>query len=120
MIIPPVICSAIMPDVVGACPVTGRPRNPAWDRESRAWLKDHPCAVTGATECVAVHHIRPVHLFPELEMDPANWIVLRAVDHKDWHFYLGHFGNWSNWNPDVAQDAARIAHRIKMFREGKL
>lgn len=106
--LPPIICSAVLPEPFGRDPVTGRPGDPQWHRESRLWLVDHPCAVTGETgDGVEVHHIRPYHLFPELEMDPANWIALR----RDWHFYLGHFGDWVLWNPDVAQDAARIRAR---------
>lgn len=94
------------------CPVSARPRHPQWERESSLWKRDHPCAVTGETESGTVHHIRPFHLFPESKMDPANWITLRA----DWHFYLGHAGNWSNWNPSVKDDAERFRRLVESFR----
>ena len=95
-----------LPDlaILRFCLATGKPRNPRFERESRKWLLTHPCAVTGEREGVEVHHIRPFHLFPELEMDPENWIALL----RPWHLYLGHAGNWTMWNPDVRQDAARF------------
>lgn len=44
-----------------------------------------------------VHHIRPVHLYPELACDPSNLITLCRVH----HFTLGHFGNWKSWNSEI-------------------
>ena len=105
------------PIVANLCPATGAPRNPAWARESQKWLRDQDgCAVCGETIGVEVHHIRPFHLFPELEMDPDNWLALS----RPWHLYLGHLGNWSNWNPDVKSDADRFARAITVFRRKHL
>ena len=109
----PIICSFV-PTVGEISPVSATPRHKDWDRESRAWALSHPCAVTGSTEGIEVHHIRPFHLFPELEMDPANWISLI----RPWHLYLGHVGNWSNWNPNVREDAERFRRMIEAFRKG--
>ena len=44
-----------------------------------------------------VHHIAPVHLFPELRLDPRNLITLCEFH----HYYLGHTGDWWAWNPRV-------------------
>jgi hypothetical protein len=76
------------------CPVSARPRHPQWERESGLWKRDHPCAVTAESG------------------DVANWITLR----QDWHFYLGHAGNWSNWNPSVKDDAERFRRLVESFR----
>jgi len=98
----------------GFCPVSAKPRHPQWDRAAKAWAASNPCAVTGEFEGIEVHHIRPFHLFPELEMDPENWISLT----RPWHLYLGHVGNWSNWNPSVREDAERFRRMIDAFRKG--
>jgi hypothetical protein len=58
------------------------------------------------------HHIKPFHLFPELEMDESNWITLI----RPWHFYLGHLRNWHYWNPEVVTMADQLRRLFGKFR----
>jgi hypothetical protein len=61
-----------------------------------------------------VHHIRPFHLHPELELEQDNLITLCEKRAHDCHFQVGHFMNWSWFNPDVRVDAADyLSERIK-------
>ena len=79
--------------------VTGR--SPKWPAVRRQHLKEQPeCQVCGTTEDVDVHHLRPVHLHPELELDPSNLISL-CTPH---HFLFGHLCSWKSVNDNCFQD----------------
>ena len=78
-----------------------------WPSLRRKVLKASPCcAACGGTKKLRVHHIRPVHLFPELELVPANLIVLCEAKETNCHLRVGHGRDWDLWNPHVVQDAA--------------
>jgi len=87
----------------------GSPRSGQWPRVRREWLATHPkCAACGGTENVEVHHKRPFHLAPALELDPLNFITLCEKSGKEHHLHVGHLGNWQNFNPNVESDAAAM------------
>ena len=89
--------------------IPGVERSPEWPKVEHAWLKLHPtCAVTGSRENLNVHHIKPYHLHPELELDPTNFITLA----RDVHFLIGHLGDWKSFNADVVKDSAAWAERV--------
>ena len=87
------------------------PRNPQWGKVRAAWLKNHnSCEACGVKVDLEVHHIKPFHTNPELELDPTNFITLC----RNHHLTLGHdpdgpkgpkSRNWSKSNPNVKQDA---------------
>ena len=57
-------------------PVYGTARSGKWPALERDWLKVHPaCAACGCRDRVSVHHKRPFHLHPELELKPTNLIT---------------------------------------------
>lgn len=56
------------------------------------------CEACGTRREIEVHHIRPVHLFPELELDARNLLTLCATHHRE----LGHGGDCWAWVPSVA------------------
>jgi hypothetical protein len=90
-------------------PTFGTARNPAWDRESREFLRQNPhCVVCGTTAGCAAHHKYPVHLYPELEMDRRYW---RTACPRD-HFFVCHVADWKAFNPDVDDDA--VAWQLKI------
>lgn len=83
------------------------PRSPLWPEARRAHLAKQPsCQACGVTDHLQVHHIRPFHLHPELELDQSNLITLCERKGHDCHFVFGHFHNWSLWNPTVTADVA--------------
>jgi len=92
----------------GSPPAEGR--SPRWPAARAAWLKDHPaCAATGSTADIEVHHITPVHVAPDRELDPDNLITLC----RPMHFWLGHGGDWRAYNPYVVFDAGSFRWRIR-------
>lgn len=77
---------------------------PALERQVVAERRE--CAACGSTKHLQVHHIKPFHLHPELELDPANLIVL-CMDEPECHLLIGHGDSFRAFNPDVVVDAAR-------------
>lgn len=96
--------------------LAGKPlaaRSPQWPRARAEHLKRQPaCAVCGTTSGVEVHHVRPLHLFPELELDPQN---MRSLCRED-HWTFGHGRDWSAWNAKVDLDIANAREMIARRR----
>jgi hypothetical protein len=95
-------------------------RSPQWNKLRLEVLRAHPyCAFTGVGlreykgAMFAVHHIQPFHLYPELELDIKNLIVLMSYPYNV-HFLMGHLLNWNRWNPDIVAWCRRA---IKDFKE---
>ena len=90
-------------------------RSPRWDNVRNQHLKNNPaCVACGRTERLQVHHIRPFHLFPELELDPSNLITLCEMFVNDGdntndnhHLHLGHKGDFHKNNQKVLNDVNR-------------
>lgn len=87
-------------------PVFGIPRHSRWPKERDNHLLLNPkCVVCGAKNSIrnplTVHHKKPFHLFPELELDHSNF---RTVC-KNHHLWVGHLGSWLSWNEDFDLDA---------------
>lgn len=83
------------------------PRSSKWKKVRDDHLKEHPaCEVCGDTVALNVHHIKPYHLFPELELQPENLITLCESNKHgvSCHLWFGHLGNWTRYNPDVCRD----------------
>ena len=88
-------------------------RSSRWASVRKAHLKNYPnCALCGGIKRLEVHHIKPFHLHPELELDPDNLITL-CEDKGDGvycHLFFGHLGNFHSINEDVLVD-------IEIWRE---
>lgn len=95
--------------------VCGAARSSKWDSVRDEFLKSNPCcAVCGFNKSLNVHHIRPFHLFPHLELDPENLITLgEKCPTGNHHLFVGHLGNWSSYNVYVVHDAHYWSQRIK-------
>lgn len=89
-------------------------RSPLWAGVRRAHLRQNPtCACCGTYEHCEVHHIKPVHIAPELELEPKNLVTLCASPSHNCHLWIGHLGSWLSWNTTVIRDASRMLSRIR-------
>lgn len=80
-------------------------RSNHWPSVRKAHLKLQPaCQMCGTMDELEVHHIRPFHLHPELELEQSNLITLCEKRGHDCHFVAGHFHNWRAFNPNVIAD----------------
>lgn len=77
-------------------------RSSRWKTLRSNHLKENPrCAACGRSTKVEVHHIEPVHLNPDRELDTSNLITLCD---SPCHIVFGHFMDYKSWNPDVIKD----------------
>lgn len=99
-----------------AAKTQGKERSGHWPAVRKAHLKLFPvCQVCSGKKNLQVHHKRPFHLHPELELDPKNLITL--CEHgTDCHIVFGHAGDFKGYNPNVEADAAAWAAK---FRESR-
>jgi len=58
-----------------------------------------------------VHHIKPFHIFPELELDPDNLMCLCSS--PACHLDKGHLGDFKSFNPDARADCEAWRKKIK-------
>lgn len=81
------------------------------------------CSACGTAEHIQVHHMRPFHLFPALELDESNLISL-CMGSNLCHLLIGHGDSFKAWNPNVVLDAASALadpiHRNDVIVRAKL
>lgn len=84
----------------------GATRSKEWPKVRREHLKKFPtCAVCGGKKKIQVHHVKPFHLHPQLELDPNNLITVCEADGHDCHLAIAHLGSFKSWNVDIVKDA---------------
>lgn len=86
-------------------------RSPKWSFVRKEHLKhNNICAACGRDTKLEVHHIEPVHLNPDRELDPTNLITLCD---NPCHFVFGHLMNYKSWNNNVINDCAVYLNKVK-------
>ena len=93
----------------------GSVRSSKWPRVRKEHIEKYPaCALCGSKELVEVHHKKPFHLFPELELDPKNLITLCESGKNGivCHRAIGHLGNYRSYNAEVEKDTTIWKEKI--------
>jgi len=67
------------------------------------------CEACDSKWFLALHHILPFHLHPELELDRNNCIVLC----RKCQFIFGHLRYWKSWNISIRRDAKILLDKIR-------
>lgn len=91
-------------------------RSSKWASVRAAHLQNHPtCAACDGTSSLEVHHIKPFHLQPELELDPTNLITLceSKKNGVNCHLLFGHLGSFRSYNVESVQDSAVWNDKLK-------
>jgi len=91
-------------------------RSPSWPQVRSKWLIDHDwCEACGGKKKLEVHHRIPFHIDPNLELDWDNLITL--CESKKYgincHLFVGHIGNYSNYNRMVMDDARFVRRKLR-------
>lgn len=85
-------------------------RSPKWSNVRKLHLSENPCcAACGRTKKLEVHHIEPVHINPDRELDSLNLITLCD---NPCHFVFGHLFNYKSWNKDVVSDCKIYLNKV--------
>lgn len=88
-------------------------RSDKWPAIRKAFLEKSPlCAVCDSSKKIEVHHVKPFHEFPELELSPDNLITLCEGD-TSCHLLYGHLKNFKSINVNVREDAQTWNHKIR-------
>lgn len=91
----------------------GAQRSPRWSSVREHHLYTHPlCAICGSTKNVVVHHKKPFHLYPQLELDPSNLVTLCESDGMNCHITFGHLGNFRSYNLFIDDDIKLWSYKI--------
>jgi 5-methylcytosine-specific restriction endonuclease McrA len=91
----------------------GHARSGSWPAFRKKHLADS-CAICGSKKKLELHHVKPFHKHPELELDPANVITLcEENDVFNCHRIFGHLNNFKGWNPDILSEAKVWAQKLK-------
>lgn len=91
----------------------GTPRSGSWPRVRAEHLLRVPaCEACGSVKRVHVHHVKPFHQFPELELDSDNlmtlcpWCHLHHGHDRDGFHGKAYSPDWGTVNTNVRRDAA--------------
>lgn len=111
--------SKIKDSIQGKAPLSAK-RSSHWSTVRKNHLKANPfCVACGDTDKLEVHHIKPFHTHPELELEPSNLITL--CESKSYgiicHLLLGHNGSYKTINPNVKEDAQTWFEKLKDTRK---
>jgi 5-methylcytosine-specific restriction endonuclease McrA len=88
----------------------GHERSSQWSSvQKEHLLRESACIACGYKgKKLQVHHIKPFHLHPHLELEPDNLITLCEGRGRHHHLLLGHLGEWQSYNEHVRQDVKRF------------
>jgi 5-methylcytosine-specific restriction protein A len=94
-------------------PIARGLRSGKWPAVEKAHLKMFPtCAACGTRKLNVVHHIRPFHVEPHLELVDTNLLTLCESPAHNCHLIFGHLLCWSSWNVDAVADAAAYLEKL--------
>lgn len=83
-------------------------RSSKWPAVEKAHIAAYPtCAGCGGKKKLQVHHEKPFHSHPELELEPSNLITL-CMGKYECHIRIGHGDNFHYYNPNVVADAREV------------
>lgn len=96
---------------------TGVSRSSHWPTVEKHFKEKHPtCACCGSTVRLQVHHKKPFHLDPSLELDENNLITL-CMSPRECHLLIGHGDNFKAYNPFVENDCQTLQHDLGLFAQ---
>ena len=92
-------------------------RSKHWSKLQKDFLLENPvCAICGTKTRLNVHHKKPFHLYPELELDRENLITL-CMSKKECHLLIGHGNNFKRYSHNIDEYVNLITTHEKSFDE---
>jgi|ERR1017187_3108547 5-methylcytosine-specific restriction endonuclease McrA len=96
-------------------------RSGKWPTVEKHFLEEHgECAACGSKTRLNVHHLKPFHLFPWLELDPTNLITL-CMSMNECHLRIGHAGAFHRFTDGVKERCVEVrAGKITLVKAAEL
>lgn len=95
----------VIPGIFGGVII---PRSKYWQKTRLNHVNKNPyCYICHTKHSLQVHHKKPFHIFPHLELEEDNLITL-CENH---HLYYGHWGDWKSYNPTLETTIKQILTR---------
>lgn len=92
-------------------------RSSHWPTVEKHFREANPkCAICESVDRLNVHHKKPFHLHPELELDTNNLITL-CMSKMECHLMIGHGDDFKAYNPNIETDAPLLNKDISKFAE---
>lgn len=94
----------------------GAARSSRWPMARAQFLSmpgNKACAICGRDKNLNVHHKKPFHLHPELELDPTNFVTLCESAGMNCHITFGHLGNFKSVNTSIDGDIKIWHEKVK-------
>lgn len=92
----------------------GAARSSKWNKIRDEFLGRNPlCSVCERKNDLIVHHQKPFHIYPDLELRESNLVVLCESAGMNCHITFGHLGNFKNYNPNVLEDIKLFNKKVK-------
>ena len=94
----------------------GSKRSSHWPSVRKHHLEQFPvCEVCGGSDDLEVHHVKPFHLHPDLELEDSNLITLceSKKNGVNCHLFVGHLGSFKSFNESVKEDAKKWNIKLK-------
>lgn len=98
----------------------GVARSPQWPRKRQEHIAEHPvCECCGRRTNLNVHHVKPFHLFPALELMDENLVTLCEGGPINCHYLAGHCGaGWSAYSRSVPEQIRAVRSLIRVLKKG--
>jgi hypothetical protein len=92
-------------------------RSGKWSTVEKHFKERHPCCeICGSQKNLQVHHIKPFHLYPELELEESNLITL-CMSRQECHLLIAHCGSFKKYNPKLKDHVEILQKDMSQFNK---
>ncbi len=97
--------------------IVKKKRSNKWDDLQKDFLKKQPvCQVCGTDKKLQVHHKKPFHLFPELELEESNLVTL-CMGKRECHLRIGHGSSWRCYVLQIEEYINLLKEDLSKFKK---
>ena len=97
--------------------VVGKRRSSKWSSLQKDFLEKNPaCEICGTRKNLQVHHKKPFHLYPELELEESNLVTL-CMGLKECHLRIAHGSSWRCYSPKISDFIKILKEDLSLFKK---
>jgi hypothetical protein len=97
--------------------IVRKKRSSKWDDLQKEFLKKEPvCQICGTDKKLQVHHKKPFHDFPELELEESNLVTL-CMGERECHLRIAHGSSWRTYSPNIEKYIEILKKDISKFKK---